>query len=98
MASPLALFGYHIYLIWAGMTTNESGKWSDWSDDMVEGVVFLGQRREDTMHGHSSSSSFQSEEDHRQPGPGKQTHTHPHANWSAPQIPAQSHQIRRSGR
>ncbi|EFQ85399.1 hypothetical protein CFE70_009502 [Pyrenophora teres f. teres 0-1] len=52
---PLALLGYHIYLIWAGMTTNESGKWSDWSDDMAEGVVFLGHRREDTIHNQSSS-------------------------------------------
>ncbi|KAH7069895.1 palmitoyltransferase swf1 [Paraphoma chrysanthemicola] len=46
---PLGLLAYHIYLIWAGMTTNESGKWADWRDDMAEGVVFLGQRREDTM-------------------------------------------------
>ncbi|KAL5118622.1 palmitoyltransferase swf1 [Pleosporales sp. CAS-2024a] len=67
---PLGLLSYHIYLIWAGMTTNESGKWSDWQDDMAEGVVFLGHRREDTMHekkfvvlenapsAHSSSSSL----------------------------------------
>lgn len=46
---PLGLLLYHIYLIWAGMTTNESAKWADWSDDMAQGVVFLGQRREETM-------------------------------------------------
>ncbi|KAH7381281.1 DHHC palmitoyltransferase-domain-containing protein [Phaeosphaeria sp. MPI-PUGE-AT-0046c] len=46
---PFGLLAYHVYLIWAGMTTNESGKWSDWQDDMADGVVFLGQRREDTM-------------------------------------------------
>ncbi|KAF2260689.1 zf-DHHC-domain-containing protein [Lojkania enalia] len=46
---PLGLLGYHIYLIWAGMTTNESGKWEDWKDDMADGVVFLGHRRRETM-------------------------------------------------
>jgi hypothetical protein len=51
---PLGLLAYHIYLIWAGMTTNESGKWADWRDDMAEGVVFLGQRREDTMQEYAS--------------------------------------------
>ncbi|OCK79334.1 palmitoyltransferase swf1 [Lepidopterella palustris CBS 459.81] len=39
---PLGLLGYHLYLIWAGMTTNESSKWSDWRDEMADGVVFLG--------------------------------------------------------
>ena len=38
---PAALLGYHIYLIWAGMTTNESSKWSDWAEDMHEGLAFL---------------------------------------------------------
>lgn len=46
---PFGLLAYHIYLIWAGMTTNESAKWADWRDDMADGVVFLGHRREDTM-------------------------------------------------
>ncbi|OAL52529.1 palmitoyltransferase swf1 [Pyrenochaeta sp. DS3sAY3a] len=54
---PLGLLAYHVYLIWAGMTTNESGKWSDWGDDMAEGVVFLGQRREDTMQAHRATPS-----------------------------------------
>lgn len=44
---PLGLLSYHIYLIWAGMTTNESGKWADWRDDMDDGVVFLGLRKDE---------------------------------------------------
>lgn len=39
-ALPLGLLAYHCYLIWAGMTTNESQKWADWRDDMADGVVF----------------------------------------------------------
>ncbi|KAH6629074.1 DHHC palmitoyltransferase-domain-containing protein [Boeremia exigua] len=46
---PLGLLAYHVYLIWAGMTTNESSKWADWREDMAEGVVFLGTRRADSM-------------------------------------------------
>ncbi|KAF1850232.1 palmitoyltransferase swf1 [Cucurbitaria berberidis CBS 394.84] len=53
---PLGLLAYHVYLIWAGMTTNESGKWADWSDDMADGVVFLGQRKEDTMRENRSDT------------------------------------------
>lgn len=37
---PLGLLAYHIYLIWAGMTTNESQKWSEWKEDMRDGYVF----------------------------------------------------------
>ncbi|OAP58423.1 hypothetical protein AYL99_07513 [Fonsecaea erecta] len=42
MCIPLALgfLSYHIYLIWAGMTTNESSKWSDWKEDITDKVVF----------------------------------------------------------
>lgn len=47
LTAPLAwgLFLYHVYLIWAGMTTNESHKWADWRDDIADGIVFKGQRR-----------------------------------------------------
>ena len=41
---PLGLLAYHCYLIWAGMTTNESQKWADWRDDMADGLVFIGSR------------------------------------------------------
>jgi palmitoyltransferase len=58
---PLGLLAYHVYLIWAGMTTNESGKWADWRDDMLDGVVFLGQRRENTMQGYRSAASARSQ-------------------------------------
>ena len=39
---PLSIgfLAYHIYLIWAGMTTNESAKWADWRDDIADGYVF----------------------------------------------------------
>ena len=42
MTAPLAwgMFLYHIYLIWAGMTTNENSKWSDWKDDIADGLVY----------------------------------------------------------
>ncbi|KAK5283704.1 RFC checkpoint protein Rad17 [Exophiala xenobiotica] len=42
MSFPLAVgfLVYHVYLIWAGMTTNESAKWSDWKEDILDGVVY----------------------------------------------------------
>ena len=44
--APLAwcLFGYHLYLIWAGMTTNETSKWGDWKDDIPQGLVYKKKR------------------------------------------------------
>ena len=41
---PLVLFTYDIYLVWAGMTTNESQKWADWKDDVAYDVVFKAER------------------------------------------------------
>lgn len=41
---PLGLLAYHVYLVWAGMTTNESSKWADWRDDMADGVVYRAKR------------------------------------------------------
>lgn len=41
---PLGLLAYHIYLVWAGMTTNETSKWADWRDDMADGIVFKAKR------------------------------------------------------
>ncbi|KAK0266632.1 palmitoyltransferase swf1 [Friedmanniomyces endolithicus] len=43
-ALPLGLLAYHCYLVWAGMTTNESQKWADWRDDMADGYVFKASR------------------------------------------------------
>ena len=42
MTAPLAwtLFFYHVYLVWAGTTTNETSKWADWRDDIADGIVF----------------------------------------------------------
>ncbi|KAH7346284.1 DHHC palmitoyltransferase-domain-containing protein [Rhexocercosporidium sp. MPI-PUGE-AT-0058] len=42
LTSPLifGLLGYHVYLIWAGTTTNESMKWSDWQAEMTDGFAF----------------------------------------------------------
>ena len=44
-ALPLGLGAYHCYLIWAGMTTNESQKWADLRDDMADGFAFKGSRQ-----------------------------------------------------
>ena len=40
--APLAwgLLAYHLYLVWAGMTTSESFKWEEWRDDVAEGLVY----------------------------------------------------------
>lgn len=42
MTAPLAMafLVYHTYLVWAGMTTNESAKWGEWRDDVADGCVF----------------------------------------------------------
>ncbi|CAG8115026.1 unnamed protein product [Penicillium olsonii] len=46
MTAPLAVsfLAYHTYLIWAGTTTNETSKWSDWKEDVDDGLVFKTQR------------------------------------------------------
>lgn len=42
MTYPLALgfFVYHVYLIWAGMTTNETAKWSDLREDIYDDLIW----------------------------------------------------------
>ena len=57
--APLAwgMFFYHIYLVWAGMTTNETSKWADWRDDITDGVVYRAERlpvADDEMEGQSN--------------------------------------------
>lgn len=51
LTAPLAwgLFLYHVYLIWAGMTTNESSKWADWRDDIADGLIFKSERTQDNV-------------------------------------------------
>ena len=49
-ALPLGLLAYHCYLIWAGMTTNESQKWADLRDDMADGIVFKASRQALNTH------------------------------------------------
>ncbi|KAG8629324.1 hypothetical protein KVT40_003189 [Elsinoe batatas] len=43
---PFALLSYHIYLIWAGTTTNENAKWGYLQEDMDDGFVWRGKRSE----------------------------------------------------
>ncbi|ODH29207.1 hypothetical protein ACO22_03795 [Paracoccidioides brasiliensis] len=43
---PFAMLLYHLYLIWSGMTTNESAKWGDWRDDIADGLVFKAKKSE----------------------------------------------------
>lgn len=47
---PLGLLAYHLYLIWAGMTTNESSKWTDWREDIYDGYVFKAKRVDLNRH------------------------------------------------
>nr|POF17872.1 palmitoyltransferase swf1 [Quercus suber] len=54
---PFGLFTYHCYLIWAGMTTNESQKWSDFQLDMKDGVVFKTSRSRLKAYNHARSQS-----------------------------------------
>ena len=49
-ALPLGLMAYHCYLIWAGMTTNESQKWADLREDMADGFAFKGSREALNTH------------------------------------------------
>jgi hypothetical protein len=45
---PVGLLVYHLYLIWAGMTTNESSKWADLTEDVADALVWKA-RREDVL-------------------------------------------------
>jgi hypothetical protein len=38
---PATLLAYHLYLMWLGATTNESGKWSDWKEDIADNLAFV---------------------------------------------------------
>ncbi|KAF2149340.1 zf-DHHC-domain-containing protein [Myriangium duriaei CBS 260.36] len=47
---PLGLLGYHVYLVWAGTTTNENSKWDYLGEDMGDGIVWKGKRTEVTAY------------------------------------------------
>lgn len=51
---PAGLLIYHIYLIWAGTTTNESSKWADLRDDMADGLVYMCEIDEDEVSDESA--------------------------------------------
>jgi palmitoyltransferase len=38
---PAGLLAYHVYLVWGGMTTNESRKWGDWQAELADGSGFV---------------------------------------------------------
>jgi len=48
MCTPMAwgFLAYHLYLLWAGTTTNETLKWADVRDDMSDGWVYGATRPE----------------------------------------------------
>ncbi|KAE8151208.1 hypothetical protein BDV25DRAFT_128977 [Aspergillus avenaceus] len=48
MTAPLAMafLVYHTYLIWAGTTTNESAKWSDWKEDIADNMAYKSTKAE----------------------------------------------------
>lgn len=56
LTAPLAwgLFLYHVYLIWAGMTTNETSKWADLKDDIADGLIYQSKRQRGITNGGSS--------------------------------------------
>ena len=63
LTGPLAwvLFVYHIYLIWAGMTTNETAKWADWREDIADGLVYRRERppKNDQGNGNMRGTSLE---------------------------------------
>ncbi|KAI5778390.1 DHHC palmitoyltransferase-domain-containing protein [Geopyxis carbonaria] len=38
---------YHLYLIWAGTTTNETEKWNVWKDDIYRGKLYMADQDDD---------------------------------------------------
>jgi len=57
----IGLLSYHIYLIWAGTTTNETQKWGDLKLDMADGVVWKGQKS--VVYKNGSLSSLGTEDE-----------------------------------
>jgi hypothetical protein len=59
---PAGLLAYHMYLIWAGTTTNESGKWSDWQEDMRDGLAFITDIDPSRSWGHAGGTGMEGSE------------------------------------
>lgn len=65
-ALPFGLLAYHCYLIWAGMTTNESQKWADWREDIKDGCVFKASRK--ALHAYDQRHSRHARENNQTNG------------------------------
>jgi hypothetical protein len=53
----LGLFGFNMYLVWVGTTTNESLKWNDWQYEMHDGYVWKRKLYRDLQPGQSRNVS-----------------------------------------
>lgn len=65
LTAPLAwvMFFYHVYLIWAGMTTNETSKWASIRYGMEDGAVWKGKRAPESRKSESDAEwSLQSDQ------------------------------------
>jgi len=54
---------YHVYLIWAGTTTNETSKWSDWKDDINDGLVMIADPADSSPDSPSPDSEIEEAEE-----------------------------------
>jgi hypothetical protein len=59
---PLGLLAYHLYLIWAGMTTNETSKWEEWKEDMADGHVYVADLKDADHQANGSAHEAESHE------------------------------------
>lgn len=61
LTSPLAwaLLLYHMYLIWAGTTTNESAKWQELRYDINDGLVYQEAKPEDPAQRNENDSAIE---------------------------------------
>jgi palmitoyltransferase len=66
---PLGLLAYHLYLVWAGVTTNETSKWEDWKEDMYDGYVFAAELKQPNRQVNSSANELKDRYDSRDLGP-----------------------------
>lgn len=55
---PAGLLAYHIYLVWTGMTTNESHKWSEWRAGFAEGSAYTAPIVDNDESGHQDAPQW----------------------------------------